>query len=284
MNMNLTAQQTALLDLLHLKAIDSIAISTSIKPETGLFPALNPDATLRGLRAYRANARALAQSALPAAFPVLQQLIGEDNFRYVAEDFWQAMPPERGDLAQWGYKLAEYMQRIPQLTALLDEHPYLVDVACAEWALHVASTASDAQLDAASFSLLAEQDPAQLCLSLGAGCGLMRSAYPVVAWIHLHDPRASDLYETARAAIRCGEPQAALVWRHGLRPVIAAIDCASAALIEATLQSQPLSIALDGAFAQNANFDFSSWLAAHVQSGLLMGARLLQPPSPQSAA
>ena len=59
MNMNLTAQQTALLDLLHLNAIDSIAISTSIKPETGLFPALNPDATLRGLRAYRANARAL---------------------------------------------------------------------------------------------------------------------------------------------------------------------------------------------------------------------------------
>jgi hypothetical protein len=194
----------------------------------------------------------------------LQQLIGEKNFRHIAQDFWQAMPPERGDLAQWGRTLPEYLPQVPQLQALLQDHPYVADVARAEWALHVAGTASDAELDAPSFQLLAEHDPAQL--------RLIRSAFPVVALIQLHDARASNMHEAAREAIAKGEPQIALIWRKGLRPVIGSIDLATVAFIEATLQGQPLSAALDIAFEQNPDFDFSAWLAAQVQAGVLLGA------------
>jgi Putative DNA-binding domain len=274
MRMNLAAQQTALLDMLHLNTINSIALRADSMPGNGVFSLRNPDATLRGLRAYRANAQALAESALLSCHPVLQQLIGEENFRHIAQDFWQAMPPERGDLAQWGQRLPEYLPQVPQLQALLQDHPYLSDVARAEWALHVAGTAADAELDAPSFEHLSVHDPAQLRLKLSPGCALIRSAYPIVALIQLHDPQASEAHEAARVAIASGEPQTALVWRQGLRPVIGSIDVASAALIEATLQSQPLSAALDAAFEQNPDFDFSTWLATRVQTGLLLGAAL----------
>jgi Putative DNA-binding domain len=275
MSLNLAAQQTALLDLLHLNAINSIALYADSMPGSGVFSLKNPDITLRGLRAYRANAQALAESALLSSHPVLQQLIGEENFRYIAQDFWQAMPPERGDLAQWGQRLPEYLPQVSQLQALLQDHPYVSDVARAEWALHEAGSASDAELDTASFQLLAAHDPAQLRLLLSTGCALVRSAFPIVALIELHDPRASDAHEAARLGIASGEPQTALIWRQGLRPMIGSVDAASAALIEATLQGQPLSQALDAAFAQTPDFDFSAWLSAQVQSGLLLGAALI---------
>jgi Putative DNA-binding domain len=273
--MNLAAQQTALLDVLHLNTIDSIALYEHSIPATGLFSLNTPASTLRGLRAYRANAQALAESALLGTYPVIRQLIGNDNFRHIAEDFWQAMPPERGDLAQWGRKLPEYLPQVPQLQALLQDHPYLSDVARVEWALHAAATASDADLDAASFQLLASQDPAQLRLLLSSGCALIRSPYPIVALIQLHDPRTIDSHEAARDAIKRGDPQTALIWRRGWRPLIGATQLASAAFIEATLQGQPLSLALDAAFAQTPGFDFSAWLAAQVSAGLLLGAAMI---------
>jgi Putative DNA-binding domain len=275
MSSALLAQQTCLLDALASdtviipKLIANYSINTGA---SGLKGTQNTERVLRGLRAYRANAQALAESALLSSHPVLQQLIGEENFRHLAQDFWQAMPPERGDLAQWGRQLPEYLPQVPQLQALLQEHPFLPDVARAEWALHVAGTATDAELDAASFQLLAVHDPAQLRLLFSPGCAWIRSAYPIVALIQLHDPRTSDAHEAARIAIASGEPQNALIWRQGLRPVIGSIDVASAALIEATLQGQPLSAVLDAAFAQDADFDFSTWLAAQVQAGLLLGA------------
>jgi Putative DNA-binding domain len=283
MRINLAVQQTALLDFLHSNAVNSIALCADSMPGSGVFSLENPDATLRGLRAYRANAQALAESALLAAYPVLQQLIGEENFRHIAQDFWQAMPPERGDLAQWGRELPEYLPQVPQLQALLQAHPYVSDVARAEWALHVAGTATDAGLDAASFQLLAAHDPAQLRLLLSPGCALIRSTHPIVALIQLHDPRASEAHEAARVAIASGEPQTALVWRQGLRPVIGAVDSATAAFIETTLQGQPLSAALDAAFAQTPDFDFSTWLAEQVQSGVLLGAAL-QTQSPEAGS
>lgn len=275
MHMNLAAQQTALLDVLYLDTMNSIALSAQSMPGNGVFSLKNPDATLRGLRAYRANAQALAESALLAAHPVLQQLIGEENFRHTAHDFWQAMPPERGDLAQWGQELPAYLQQIPQLQALLQEHPFLPDVARLEWCLHTAATASDARQDASSFQLLASNDPAELRLALSPGCAVLRSTYPLVSIMQLHDERLSNMHEGALSAIARSEPQTALIWRQGFRPMLQSADAASAAMVEVSQQGLPLSAALDAAFAQMPDFDFSAWLSASVQTGLLLGVARL---------
>ncbi len=124
MSHDLAAAQTALLDLLHLNTINSIAFSADSIAATAHFSFKNPEQTQRGLRAYRANAQELAASALQASYPVMQQLLGEENFRHLAQSMWQALPPQRGDLAQWGGALAAYLRDVPQLQALLSEHPF----------------------------------------------------------------------------------------------------------------------------------------------------------------
>lgn len=273
-------QQTALLDVLHLNTTDLIALGAYSMPANGHFCFKNSASTVRGLRAYRANAQVLSGNVLHACYPALQQLLGNENFQHLAQDFWQAMPPERGDLAQWGGALAGFLNQVPQLQELLRESPYLSDVASVEWALHVAATATDAKLDASSFELLASCDPAGLRLVLGPGCAVLRSAYPVVALVQLndapaagvHDANPSDAHQAARQAIASSQPQIALVWRSGFRPTLGAVGAASAALIEATLGSESLAGAVDAALAQSSDFDFSAWLGTSVQSGLLLGA------------
>jgi hypothetical protein len=268
----LAVQQSELLDILFENAINSEALSACFITASGLNDIKNVVSYTRGLRAYRANAQELSASALQASYPVLAQLIGEENLHRLAYDFWRNLPPERGDLAHWGGGLSVYLPQVSQLQMLLQEHPYLPDVARVEWALHLAATAADGQLDATSFQLLTAHEPAQLRLILSPGCAILRSKYPVVALMQMHDARASGLHAQARQTIADGLPQTALVWRQGLRPVVGQVDAASAALVEATLQGQPLSVALDRAFAQTPDFDFSAWLAAQVQAGLLLGA------------
>lgn len=271
MSATLAAQQTAMLDALNLNTPDLIAFCAYSMPANGHFSFKNSTSTLRGLRAYRANAQELCVRALQTCYPTLQQLLGKQNFAHLAQDFWRARPPVRGDLVQWGAELSVCICRVPQLQALLQEHPFLPDVARVEWALHVAATASDAALDAKSFEWLTSHDPAELRLHVSPACAVLRSAYPVVAVVQLHDAHSSDVHEAARWAMASGQAQNALIWHRGFRPMLEAADAACIALIETTLQGQSLAAAVDAALAQAPDFDFSAWLGAGVQSGLLIG-------------
>ena len=103
------------------------------------------DQYLRGLQAYRSNASAMAQGVLAAAYPTLQRLMGVEQFDGLAVHFWRTHPPVRGDLAQWGEGLDDFLRAIPELMA---HEPYLPDVASLEWALHAGKTATDSASDA----------------------------------------------------------------------------------------------------------------------------------------
>ena len=63
----------------------------------------------RGLQAYLANGQALAELALAAAFPVVAQMMGQESFAPLAHYFWRQHPPQRGDMAQWGGELADFL-------------------------------------------------------------------------------------------------------------------------------------------------------------------------------
>ena len=42
----------------------------------------------RGLEAYRANAESIADRALASIFPTVQAMVGADDFRHLAKEFW----------------------------------------------------------------------------------------------------------------------------------------------------------------------------------------------------
>lgn len=237
-------------------------------PSAGLLCAVSPAAagvTLeRGISAYRANAAALAERALGAAFPTLQQLIGDESFVALARDFWRQYPPLAGDMACWGEGLAEF---VGSAASLADE-PCLADVARVDWAVHIAGRAADAPA-VQGLKLLAELDPAQLLVQLVPGTAIVESPHPVATIWHAHRQPAGegDRFAAVRAAFAAGQGEAALVFRQGWSPRVLAVPAAEVEFTRALLAAQTLDAALHRA---GDGFDFQSWLIAALQQQRLL--------------
>ena len=219
----------------------------------------------RGQKVYQANGHALAGSALRAAYPVVAQLLGDESFDALARALWHAQPPQRGDAAQWGGTLANWVQASDQLAA----EPYLADVAAVEWALHRAVSAADGAMDSASFALLTKHDPADLLLLLSPGCATLRSDWPVVSIVNAHLHHRPTVAQAGQL-LRGGAREDALVWRSGLQALVREAQPGEAALVAALLAGHTLGDALD----QAPDLDIGAWLPMAVQTGLLLGARL----------
>lgn len=227
------------------------------------------DTGARGLKAYQSNGNLLAGRALQGAYPVLAQLLGDDSFGDLARALWHAQPPRRGDLAQWGQTLADFVQASPQLAG----EPYLADVARVEWALHAAATAADQAPDLSTLALLTSEDPATLHLRLAPGSCVLHSPWPVASIVGAHLDHSPSLAE-AGAQIRDRVAQDTLVWRQGLRPRARAVLAGEADALQVLLAAGTLGQALDAA----PTLDVGAWLPLAVQTGLLLSV-VQVPPS-----
>ena len=273
----LAASQRALLDALFARP----ASDSARHADDRLGALLDADTqTGRGLSAYRTNGHALAERALLAAYPVVAAVLGLESFDMLARAFWHRHPPTCGDLAQWGGALPAFVQDDPQLTEL----PWLADVARVEWALHRAACDADPMAAPHSFALLQTADPSGLRLRLAPGLALVQSQWPVVSIVTAHtlaEPALDEAWRRCRSAVQ----ETALVWRQGFRSRVAPIDPAVATLLGLLQDGADLPRALDGACAVadegGTAFDFSAWLGAGVQDGLVLGASLQPlPPLP----
>jgi hypothetical protein len=229
------------------------------------------DTKARGLKAYQTNGHVLAQRALHTAYPVLAQLLGDESFASLARAFWHACPPSRGDLAQWGLDLADFVQASEQLA----DEPYLPDVARAEWALHTSAACADHLPEPATFALLMAHDPSELQLVLAPGCAVLRSAWPVVSILtaHLEDLDGRPGFDEVGQKLREEVAEDAVVWRAGHLPRVRLGLPGEADLLTALLQAQSLDAALQAASV----LDFNAWLPLAAQSGLLLAARHVGP-------
>jgi hypothetical protein len=223
----------------------------------------------RGLKVYQSNGHALAQRALGAAYPVLAQMLGVDSFADLARTLWHAHPPQRGDIAQWGQALADFVRS----SEALQSEPYLPDVARAEWALHCCATALDVQADLASLALLTTQDPQTLTLQLAPGLCTLSSPWPLASLLLAHLEGSPSLAEVGlQLKNRC--QQNVVIWRAGLQPKLRQAHAGELDFLQALQEGMALEPAVDAA----PELAFSDWLMLAVQTGLVLGA------SPISAA
>ena len=130
-----------------------------------------------GLRAYRRNAMATAWRALVAAYPTLQQLLGDEAMKALARDLWRSHPPLRGDLAWFGAELPQHLSALGAYGAM----PWLADLARLDWAVHQAGFAADPSPEIKNLALLGEHDPLSLALNWAPGCFWLDSAWPIEA-------------------------------------------------------------------------------------------------------
>ena len=216
----------------------------------------------RGLQAYAANAGALAERALSAAFPTIAELVGAPAFAALARACWRACPPVRGDVAQWGGALPGFIAADPQLAG----EPYLADVARLDWAVHSAEQASDAGEAAIGLDRLASDDPDALWLHLAAGTALLSSPHPLATIWTAHRSNAAERFAPVREAFARGAGEHALVWRQGYKAQVTALPEAAAGFTRAVLAGMSLGQALDEA---GPDFAFEPWLLAALQQGWL---------------
>lgn len=211
----------------------------------------------RGLAAYRANGAASAERALAAVFGSVQAMLGVDDFRQLAREFWRAEPPQRGDLAEWGAGLPVWLAAHTQLAAW----PYLADCARLDLARHDCERAADAVLDVASLALLESADPAQLRLLPMPGMTVLRSPWPLAAIHAAHQLQADTdaAFAAVREAIAARRADTVLIARRGWRAEVHRLSDTDAGWMDDVLAGASLAVALDRA---GADFDFGAWLAA----------------------
>lgn len=216
----------------------------------------------RGLEAYRANAEAIAERALAAAFTTVQALVGATDFKHLAREFWHARPPQRGDLGEWGDAFAAWLQAFEAMATW----PYLADVARLDFALHCNERAADAVLDTASLALLESTDPAQLRIELMPGTALIRSTWPIVG-IHrahrLEGDAAEQVFASVRESIEARRGEDAMVVRQGWRAVVVPLNPADARWTQSLLAGANLAHALEHA---GEGFDFALWLQTAIRN------------------
>ncbi len=207
---------------------------------------------LAGLWIYRANAHALAERALASAFPTLSALLGADDFRHMAREFWHAVPPQRGDIAEWGGGLPDWLRAHPGFAAW----PYLGDCAELDWLRHGCERAADPSIDATSLALLELHDPGRLRLVLCPGLALLDSRWPVATLYAAHHADGPG-FDAARDAIAAARGEIVLVARRGWRAEVQVIDAPTCAWTRDLLAGASLGDALARAASE---FDFTAWL------------------------
>jgi hypothetical protein len=224
----------------------------------------------RGLQAYQAHAGALAERALAAAYPTVQQLVGAESFAALARAFWRREGPARGDIATWGAGLAAFMA---DAESLADE-PCLPDVARLEWAVHEAASAADGVSSPPGLELLAAHDPAQLRLTAQPGTVLIPSPHPLVAIWQAHRRHDEGRFDAVREAYAHGRGEVALVFRQRFKVEVVAVPASDTAFTAAVLRGHALAQALALAAP---DFRFEPWLLAALRQGWLAGARTKNP-------
>jgi len=234
------------------------------------------DRFARGLQAYQANAGALAERALAAAYPTVMQLLGDESFAGLSRAFWHRHPPLLGDVARWGAELPAFVAAAEQLA----EEAYLADVARLDWAVHCAHTAADGPPAPVGLHLLAQADPAGLWLHLQPGTAVVASPHPVVSiWQahHITSVDGTDRFGPVREALAAQQAEVALVHRQGWRVQVMALPAADQVFVQAVLAGQPLATALAASSETTVDFDFERWLVRALQGGWLAGASLAAP-------
>ena len=227
----------------------------------------------RGLAAYRANARAIAERALASAFPTVAALVG-DGFAGLARAFWQKHPPTRGDLGEWGIELPAFIAASGSLAS----EPYLADGARLDWLVHQASRAADGPADGPALGALGQSPPEGLRLALRPGCALLSSQWPVAAIWHAHQRQDDDRFSAVRAAFATGVGEHAWVRRNGFAVEVDSIDCSSARFSAALLSRACLAAALDAA---GDRFAFDRWLVQALRQRCLVDVQTLTTVTPR---
>jgi hypothetical protein len=151
--------------------------STGLIPQVVAKGAANDLGAERRLAIYRTNARENFALALEAAFPLLLNGTGSEEFRQLTWAYQRDCPSTAGNLFHLGARLPGYLAE--HLRGTQDE--YLIDVARLEWAVQESLVAEDgaSALNLAALAEVPADRQADIRFLLHPSVRLLRTQYAV---------------------------------------------------------------------------------------------------------
>jgi hypothetical protein len=221
----------------------------------------------RRLAVYRNNTFGSLVGVLAAAYPALERLLGEGNFRLLARAYIKAHPPRRPQLLSYGGELADFLRAFEHTR----NDVFFSDLARLEWARNESLFAADAPiLTAQGLQGVAVDSLGSLRLPLHPATRLVSSDYAI-----------ARLWEAEALGPGVAHgAQSVLVTRSGDGAVLhRETSEGDAALVEAFAAGHTLDEAAAAAFAAEPDFDLQTALADH-----LSRATFAQPQLPARSA
>lgn len=219
------------------------------------------------IEVYRNNYRGNLHDALAGAYPVIQQLVGEDFFRLLARKFIERHPSHSANLHRYGAELADFVATFTPAQALV----YLSDVAALEWACHVAYfVADEAMLDLNRLAKIPPEAYPNLILRIHPACQVVHSPYPIVAIWQAHQPGASSDFQID---LNSG-PSIALVSRQDGKVQVDECAKADADWLQGIQTGMPLGTATDATLERYPDFDLQAALLKLVALNILTNFEL----------
>ncbi|RFP09799.1 DUF692 family protein [Duganella sp. BJB488] len=211
---------------------------------------------------YRGNLSATWSKTLGAAYPVIQQLVGEEFFGGLAQAYGRAHPSDSGDLNRFGAHFAVFLRAFPHVA----DYPYLPDMATLEWTLHRAHYAPSADgVTAQQMAALTPEQVETARLTLHPACTLLASEWATIPLWQAHQAGSGVPFPAELAA-----PDYGLVTRPRWKTQVLPLTAASHAALSVLAAGGAFGAALDAAFERDDDYDIAANLQQWIDHALIV--------------
>lgn len=163
----------------------SALLDATMPVPSGLLDGLGNPAGAR-YSVYRNNVAVSLTEALATAFPVIQNLIGEENFQKIAAIFLRQDPPTSPLMMHYGAGFPAFLQDFEPLAHI----GYLADIARLEHALRQSYHAADSAAADPTILQSLSEDALMACkMRVAPSVRVLSSSWPLVSiWAYARDP------------------------------------------------------------------------------------------------
>lgn len=232
-----------------------------LNPEAAIPDGLiDPEGRPAGKRfnVYRNNVIVSLMDAMETAFPVVQKLIGAENFRNLSGLYVRQYPPENPMLMFYGAAFPDFLNGFEPLAHV----PYLADVARLELARRDAYHAADAGAVAGeALGAIAPDALMETVMELSPALQIIESPYPISGIWHFN---MTDGVGTPAAVA-----ETVLVTRPEFDLEMQVISAGQAVFVRALQHGQTLGAAFEAATETEDGFDLSAAIVLMLQSELI---------------
>jgi hypothetical protein len=222
---------------------------------------IDPEGRPAGKRfnVYRNNVVVSLMDAMETAFPVVQKLIGTENFRKLAGLYVRQLPPENPMLMFYGGALPAFLEEFEPLASV----PYLGDVARLELARRDAYHAADAQAVAGdALGAVAPDALMGTTFVLAPSLQIIESPYPIYGIWHFNMTEGASAPTPAAETVMITRPQLDLEMH--------VISAGQVTFLKALQSGETLGSAFEAANETEDGFDLSAAIVLMLQSDLII--------------